>query len=258
MSSASPQPSSSARPAPALGWRPAPPQGKGGFTLLELAIAMTFVALLATGIAFSISTALNVWQRTLASADLHQEARAISEVLARDLRGAYLGLDRYGGFFIGQPAEADAAPFDTVELTTGSGDPTRLELLPDERRLATHELGPPASDYIGVRYEWRPESEDGPAGLYRISMAAPTIYTASVLPSGRPSPSPFAWGVTELVSSGITSLRLDYYDGREWRPDWNALRQGNRLPVAVGIAFTLVDERQRTHEFRTVVNVGAP
>lgn len=257
MSSASPRPSSSAPPRPAA-WGAVAPRREGGFTLLELAIAMAFVALLATGIAFIISTALNVWQRTLASADLHQEARAISETLARDLRGAYLGLDRYGGFFIGQPAEADAAPFDTVELTTGSGDPTRVELLPDERRLAAYELGPPVSDYIGVRYEWRPESEDGPAGLYRISMVAPTIYTASVLPSGRPSPSPFAWGVTELISSGITSLRLDYYDGREWRPDWNALREGNRLPVAVAVAFGLVDERRRTHEFRTVVNVGAP
>ncbi len=226
-------------------------RGQRGFTLLELTIAMTFVALVATGIAVSISTCLKVWRSSLQAADLNQEARAVMQMLSRDIRGAHLGLARDAGYFRGTPAGNSGGSSDTLELCTESSAPSRVALLPEEMRGEWDQAArPPLSDYVGVRYEERPAEGDEPAGLYRI---------AYVVPGADPD-LPDELGLeatrTELVSTTVVALRFRYLDGEEWAGSWETNPEDTRLPRAVAIELTLRDERERDHAYQTIVPIA--
>ena len=227
-------------------------RGQRGFTLLELTIAMTFVALVATGIAVSISTCLKVWRSSLEAAELSQEARAVMQMLSRDIRGAHVGLARDAGYFWGTPAEETGTSIDTLELCTESSAPSRLALLPEEVRGEWDQAArPPLSDYVGVRYEERAVEGDEPAGLYRI---------AYVVPGADPD-LPEELGLeptsTELVSTTVVALSFQYLDGEEWTESWETNLEDTRLPRAVAIELTLRDERERDHAYQTIVPVAA-
>lgn len=222
-----------------------------GFTLLEVTIAMTFVALLAGGIVLSISTCLNVWKRCVAAADLNQEARAIFEIITRDLRGAHLGLYRNAGLFVAHPAPQGAAPFDGVQLCTESSSVARAALLPDRMRSVPQRLRPPITDYVGVRYEYRAPPRGGPGGLYRTSWVVPGGWIG--LPQGA-GPGPQR---SELISRNMSKLVLRYYDGRKWTADYDAQRRDYQVPAAVSIRVSLRDEQQKEHEFQTAVAIAS-
>jgi len=227
-------------------------RGSRGFTLLELTIAMTFVVLLASGITLSLSTCLNVWRRSQEAAELHQEARAIMELLSRDIRGAYLGLDKNAGYFLGMPAAEEKVPIDVLEFCTESSSVARLALLPDEERSEWDEvLRPVVTDYIAVRYEYTDTADEMPAGLYRTTWAVP-IFEWSLLefPPNQPLNS-------ELISAAVIALRFQYFDGESWTGTWMTTEDERRLPQAVAIKMTLRDARENDHEYHSIITIPA-
>lgn len=224
----------------------------GGFTLLELTIAMMFVVLLAGGITLTISTSLNVWRRSQEAGDLNQEARAVMELLARDVRGAYLGVDKNVGYFFGMPAAEGQRASDTLELCTGSSALVRAALAPDENRDQWGEqIRPPLTDYVAVRYEFLASTASGREGLYRTTWAVPIFEWA--LEEGPPD-TPMN---IELVSEAATDLRFEYFDGEEWVDYWETTEESIELPQAVGIELTLLDARDNEHVYRTTVSIPA-
>jgi len=218
-----------------------------GFTLLELTIAMTFVALLASGIVISISTCLNVWKRSAEAADLNQEARAVMEMISRDIHASYMGLGRDAGFFRGFPSQLGEAQIDSLEFTTESSDAWRVSLLPDELRSGRQNSRPPVTDFVGVRYEWG-GGQDMPEGFYRTTWVVPGGRAVGGISEGSPS--------SELVSRALTSLRFRYFDGTQWVASFDAYQGGFRPPFAVFAQLTLRDERGRDHGFQTIVPVA--
>jgi len=253
-----------------------PTSSRRGFTLLELLIAMTFVVLLATGITLSVTTALRVWKMTLRQNELHQEARAIMEVLARDLRGGYLGKSRDAGFFVGgwtgetgatatdQTAATSVvttAPVDPLYLTSESSTAGETALLPEEMQKEWDQtVERPISDLLAVRWEWREEAggqEAQPAGLYRS--------TAVVLTRDPEAQPVDQYGVelggisTELVSEAVKSLKFRYYDGSAWVDSWDSRQQQNTLPKQVAIELELRDPSEvATERARGVSNAASP
>jgi len=223
------------------------PRRQRGFTLLELVIAMAFVGLLATGIVLSISTCLNVWRQLTELSDLNQEARAVTEMVSRDLRDCYMGLFNNVGFFSGLPAQQGGAPFDSVALTTGGSSVSRAALLPDEMRSGQQQGHQPVTDYIGVRYEWRAGENGEPAGLYRTTWPVPGV---SVIAPAAAAESPD----TELISHALTRFELRYFDGTEWSDEYDARDHDNHAPVEVQVRLVVRDEHNREHEFQTLVS----
>jgi prepilin-type N-terminal cleavage/methylation domain-containing protein len=228
-------------------------RGQRGFTLLELVIAMVFVALLASGISLSLATCLNVWRRSLATADLNQEARAVMETLCRDLRGTYLGLARGAGYFVGTPPDPAGPAVATLELCTESTSAERLSLLPEEvLNDRNQESAPPVTDYVGVRYELREETEESPAGLYRTTVVAPVADRGLIDQEGLSEVN------SEMISRRVIALNLRYLDGQQWVTTWDTmLVQRRRAPGAVSIRLVLRDERHRDHVFQTIVAAAA-
>ena len=230
-------------------------RARGGFTLIELVLAMTFVALLAGGIVISISTALKVWRRVAEANELHQEARAVMELISRDLRGAYFGLYHNAGFFLGMPAETSDAPIDSLYLTTQTSSAAEVGLLPDEFLEGWDQtIEAPVTDLAGVFWGWQ-KGGAGPArapeGLYRTTFVMPVLAgeeaeEESLAVTGEVS--------SEFVSDAVEELRFEYFDGESWAPEWDSREQENRAPQAVAIEFVLHDPRDRENVRRTQVS----
>jgi prepilin-type N-terminal cleavage/methylation domain-containing protein len=254
-------------------------RGRRGFTLIELVVAMTFVALLASGIVISISTALNVWKRTAEANELNQEARAVIELLSRDLRCAYLGLDHQTGFFIGGAPQEGESPMDALYFTTQSTSAAELGLLPDDvLKDWDPQLDPPVTDLVGVRWEWHEGTADTPEGLYRVTSVMPQLEVPEdeeTAVTGEVS--------SEFVSDAVEDLRFQYLDEGAWSTSWDSTGaafdiaqqvgeedtspQVNHLPQAIAIEFVLRDpsvgenvprgrvSKDKQHTFRTVVTL---
>ena len=213
---------------------------------------MTFVVLLASGITLSISTCLNVWRRSQEAAALNQEARAIVELLSRDIRGAYLGLDKDAGYFLGMPASDESVTIDTLEFCTESSSVARLALLPEEELSEwDEELRPIVTDYIAVRYEFREAASGASAGLYRTTWPVP-VFEWSLLeqPAGQHLNS-------ELISDAVIALRFDYFDGENWCGTWATTEDERKLPQAVAVDITVRDVRENDHEYYSIIPIPA-
>jgi hypothetical protein len=217
---------------------------------------MTFVAVLAGGITLSISTCLNVWRGSQETAELNQEARAIHEVLARDIRGAYLGLNKTAGYLIGGPVEPGEGANDLLELCTESSAMAQAALLPEEAQQQWAEaFHPPVTDYVAVRYEVVRGSERDQSGLYRTTWVAPRedwVYAERVERTALGS---------ELISESVVGLRFRYFDGAAWQVEWVSWPEGpmgpGRLPAAVSIEVTVRDSRGEDHVYRSIVEIPA-
>ena len=227
----------------------------GGFTLIELVIAMTFVALLAGGIVISISTALKVWKRVAETNELHQEARAVMELISRDLRGAYLGLQHNAGFFLGMPAATSDRPMDSLYLTTQTSSAAEVGLLPDEiLKDWDQTVEAPVTDLAGLFWGWQESgtgAERTPEGLYRTTFVMPVLTDEeaeeeSLAVTGEVS--------SEFVSEAVEELRFEYFDGESWASEWDSRERENRAPLAVAIEFVLRDPRERENIRRSGVS----
>lgn len=214
---------------------------------------MTFVAVLVSGITLSISTCLKVWQRAQETAELNQNARAILEVLSRDVRGAYLGLYRKSGYFLGGATEDQDALTGLgglMEFTTESSSITQAALLPAEERADDlQETGPPVTDFVAVRYELRPDTRTSRGGLYRVTWVAPTAEWLEEKPDESAAVS------VELISESVVGLTLRYFDGQDWMDGWATSEDDLRLPGAVAVELTLLDQRDNEHVYQSIVPI---
>ncbi len=240
-----------------------------GFTLLELMIAMACVGLVAGGITLSISTCINVWNKAGEAAELNQEARAILELISRDLRAVYFGLDQETGYVIAQASqsgetagspsisgEAAGAQVASLELATHGSALERFTLLPDELRgdwdQATR---PPLTDYVEVSYRWVEETTDRVAGLYRMTSAVPFAGAKPTAGEETEEAEPAGLISQELISSSVSGLQFKFYDGKDekWLDAWDSRTEKGHPLWAVWVELKVKDARGRDHAFETTV-----
>ena len=65
-------------------------------------------------------------------------------------------------------------------------------------------------------------------------------------------PGPGRW---QPILTGVGRVDLQFYDGQRWRPEWDG-SDSTILPLAVRIAVTVIDDKNRSHEFQTTVPIG--
>jgi len=230
---------------------------------------MACVGLVAGGITLSISTCINVWNKAGEAAELNQEARAILELVSRDLRTVYFGLDRKTGYLIAQgsqpgggvgsplpPGEAAEAPVETLELATHGSALERFTLLPDELRGDWDQAArPPLTDYVEVSYRWVEETTDRVAGLYRMTSAVP--FSGAKPTAGEETEEAEEVGLIsqELISPSVSELQFKFYDGKDeqWVEAWDSRTAKGHPLWAVWVGLKIKDARGRDHAFETTV-----
>ena len=165
------------------------PRISPGFTLIELVISASLMAILLVGAYLCLSSGLASQKLIEARGEAGQSARVAMALMSADLRGAcplskdmqFVGLDRMQG-----DVEADNLDF------------------------ATHHYAPRRAgegDFCEVSYFVNADPESGKFSLWR--RRDPKL-----------DDEPLAGGSREEIARGLRGLRFEYYDGFEWFDEW--------------------------------------
>ncbi len=199
--------------------RRVPFEGAGGFTLLEVLIAISILALMA-GIVFSVVLGSTRRSRALdEEMELRQTAGAVLSLIAEDVKGAYVQPGSVP-FFLGRDAFNRDNPADGIDLVTTA-------VLPVNPMTVSGDLAE-----VGYTIIHEADSETGT--LYRREQAPPDE-------SGDDG------GESFEMTDRVQSLNLRYFDGESWNDEWDSQDQARdnmkgRIPNEVEIEITLEDQ----------------
>jgi prepilin-type N-terminal cleavage/methylation domain-containing protein len=184
-------------------------QRRAGFTLLELLTVLAVLAVVSTigiGVFFSIT---DHWRETTLGMDLQKTANRVFDSMRRDI-DQVVSTRRTGAPLWGERRLETEQRYQRVQLEN------------DRFVLPIETLNPVTE--LHERY----------SVLYEIdrSGAAPALVRVSG-PLGARLPD----GAREVLAPGVLALRVAYYDGIDWQPEW----KGPALPEAVRISLVLMD-----------------
>jgi type II secretion system protein J len=207
-----------------------------GFTLVEMLVALALVSTIATmvyGSYAAVSRSLDLYGSRMAC---HERTCLILRLMARQIRCAFV-------------PPSPASPTPTPQNST-------LSTLPAAFRADARDAGGTILSFVTTA--GLATGPDAPTGASRITYrydpsngtlsicCEPHQYAADDLPESGP------W---RPILSGVTRVDLHCYDGRQWQVAWDGERE--RLPQAVKIAVTVLDEKNRVHEFETIVPIAS-
>jgi len=212
------------------GWPDRYSRGEIGFTLLEVIIAVTILAVMA-GIIFSVVLGSTSRSRALEDEmELRLTAGSILNLIAEDLKGAYIQPGS-APFFLGRDLFSRENPADGVDLVTTAALPVNPMTV--------------AGDLAEVGYTLIHEADKEVGTLYRREHAPPEE----------------PWddgGESFEISEGVLSFNLRYFDGDNWNDEWDSQDQTRanmtgKIPDEIEIEITMEDESAAV-TLRTVVS----
>jgi general secretion pathway protein J len=194
-----------------------------GFTLLEVLLALTILAVVMTTIYSSFSTVGRNIESAGEVRDGTDRARTLIARLTNDIANAYIG-GVSGTFLYGKKSETeqDKQRFDSIYLTT----------LTNWRKPESPEM---ELWEVGYFFQERPD------GKGRMLMRKEKRELSTDVPR-------MEGGVDYELTDAIQALQFRYYNGAKWTDEWT---QGG-LPNTVDIVLTLADGRI----YATKVDVG--
>jgi prepilin-type N-terminal cleavage/methylation domain-containing protein len=165
------------------------PASRAGFTLVELVISSSLMALILVSAYLCLHGAISTQRLIEPRVEVIQTARVVLAQMSADLRCAcplskeseFLGVHRMSG-----EMEADSVDFATHNYT-----PRR----------------PREGDFCAVSFFLDKDPQTGRLTLWR--RRNPTI-----------APNPLSGGIREELADGVAGLRFEYSDGYEWYESW--------------------------------------
>jgi len=185
-----------------------------GFTLLEVLLAMSILAVIVTVIYASFSSAGRDVEQVESSRNRTDLARTLIAKLSADIGNAYYNQSLKDTVFYARPStkEKDVPRFDRIALTTLTN-----WRKPDSKEMDLWE--------VGYRFEERPDG----TGKVLMCREKREINKDNTVLEG---------GTDYEVTDRISELRLQYRDGSKWTDEWDS-RIKYKLPNAVEIRLTL-------------------
>ena len=202
--------------------RPAP-----GFTLVELVLALSILAIMMTILFGGLRLGLQAWQRVEARAAVLQHARSMTQILEEALGGicGYAGL-----------AERGTA----IPVIFFKGESERVSFV-----TVSPPISPPAAiPFVAVT----------------LSIDAGSAAGLAIREKALPNFDPFERVTPSVVDPTITAIRFRYLrDAGSWEDSWDAVEE-SALPRAVEVTLTaMIDGRARESTPITVpIRVNAP
>ena len=191
-----------------------------GFTLLEVLLALTILAMVATVIYSSFSTASRNIESAEALRDGTDQARTLIARLTNDIANAYVNGNLSETFFYGSKLERDEDKqrFDSIYLTT----------LTNQRYLSQKsDANSKEMDLWEVGYFF----QDKPDGKGKVLMRKEKREISKDVPRRE-------GGKDYELTDTVEGLRLRYSNGTTWADEWTS-----GLPKAVEIVLTMTDGR---------------
>lgn len=204
---------------------------RAGFTLVEVVVAVSILALIGTVTFITLSNSLKTRDVLEAEDRVNQSARIAMSRIRRDFSLAYLtkntaAVNSYRTIFVGQDDNtADVAWF---------------AALSHQRRVRDSR----ESDQTEITY-WTVDDPDADRALVLLRREAPRI-----------DQEPEKDGSIAPVAYGVRAFDLQYLDHQtaEWKKEWDTTgsETPNRLPRAVRVTLTMIapdpDDEERTKE----------
>ncbi len=196
-----------------------------GFTLLEVLVAITIIAILLTtvyGVFNSVSAAK---QRLETEGEGYHQARILFDRIGRELRGAYFDPQKKDTLFIGGATAISKYPY--LSLTTTAGTP----------------YGGRQGGISRIIYELRPDPEAGRGENTHVLLRNEYSYFD---PEGEQREG-------YRLATGIGEMKVRFYRQGQWTEEWNARTDGG-LPELVEVTLSLPVEKNQV-VFRTAYDI---
>ncbi len=208
-----------------------------GFTLVEILVALALVSTIATmvyGSYAAVSRSLDLYGSRTACGE---RTCLVLRLVARQIRCAYVPPSPAVPTPSSPRNSAPPALPAAFRADSHDGDGIILNFI-TTAGLAT---GPDTPTGI-ARAMYRYDSFNGTLSV----CCEPYSYTAEDTQESGP------W---RPILSGVTRVELQCYDGRQWQAAWTD--ESRRLPQAVKIGVTVLDEKNRPHEFEIAASIGS-
>lgn len=200
-----------------------------GFTLLEVLLAVSILAIISTVIYSSLFNSLDAMDRTRLKMDHYELIRMAFSLMEMDIQGAYSSpyTDYYG--FQGKNEENDGYPADKLTFISTT-----------HKRMMRNA---PETDLCEVEYFLLiPDDDEQLPKLYRRT--DPT-----------PDKEPESGGTSWEILDNIKGFDIQYYDNLEWLEQWDVVGKYALLPQAVKITLIMVLEDGSEQEFTDWITV---
>ncbi|UCD84274.1 MAG: prepilin-type N-terminal cleavage/methylation domain-containing protein [Deltaproteobacteria bacterium] len=226
----------------------------GGFTLIEIMVAITILAIIMSFIYTTFTATLEAKRYAEDRGELYQTGWQVLNRITRELEGAYLvKIEEPEGDvfweppadFIGKDDWHEGNRMDTITFTTMA----HRDLSPLWRSFAaTQEEEPDSneSEHAIISYFCRVgDYDDGNVILYHQENAA--MLNDPLTEGG---------GVFEMAER-VQEFRLRYYDeeDKEWKDRWDWEVGDLTLPLVVEVTLTLQDKSGHEGTFSTLVDI---
>jgi prepilin-type N-terminal cleavage/methylation domain-containing protein len=211
-----------------------PKAAAAGFTLIELMLALSILAVILAMIAGSFNVVAHGKTHAEGRLWANQAGQSIIWMMSQEIRGAVRTLPNQPPnhmLMIGGGHMGNRAPLDSLTLATMGGG--------HHRAL----FGFGAEDVVSYSAQPNPDHR-GWFLLMRSQQSA-------LLPPGVGGQ-----GAPVALADNVLELHLRYFDGQIWNESWKSTAQENMpLPVAVSIDLMLADANGRPLNFSTQVAV---
>lgn len=191
------------------------------FTLLELLVASTIVAVLAGALYSVFSSALHLRERAYATIERELPASAALNIIRRDLEGILVTTGTQtvvlAGQMLGTANRSGGTDQDTLQCYTASGTM-------DERSPY------PWGEVQKINYLlMSTEMPDGEPGLGLVREV-----TRNILAPNVPEPD------QQWLLTGVQSLKFEYLNNQAWTDAWDSEANDNKPPVAVKVRIGML------------------
>lgn len=187
-----------------------------GFSLLELLLAMSMVAMLALAMYQAMRVTTVARRSAFAAVDSTRAGVIAADLVRQDFES------------IPPPAGILASEFVGLHLTGNSGGDADGVQFSAFGRDANRPDGPFSDGLRRIEFQLRTDI-DPPALIRRV--------TRNLLPTAE------AEVEEEILCRNVRSFSLRYFDGLSWQESWDSTTVENALPTAVAITLEVADAR---------------
>jgi len=202
-----------------------------GFTLIEMMLAISVLALILVMLASSFSTVAHSKVHAEGRLMVDREGRALLWQLTKELRNAVqTPYTASNVALFGNGHMSGGVPVDTITMSTFSGG---------HRRALT---GMTPETIVNYNLTSNPDQQ----GWYMLQRSQQSgLLTGAVTPQ------------TTTLAGNVLSLHFRYFDGQKWGESWesSSLPAGRQLPVAVAIQIKMAAPGGQVMDFATQVTV---
>jgi type II secretion system protein J len=190
---------------------------RGGFTLLELLVAMAMVAILAVSLYASIQITFKAQKRADAAVDPSRTAQLALEMIGQDVTNSIApnvtNAGLLAGNFEGTTGNDDRGhEADDINFYATAESPQHVDANGEIKNIEITVITPVNStDHVLVRRVTR--------NLLNLNTTA--------------TPDP------EFICGHVNSFTVLYFNGTDWETTWDSIAEDNTLPVAIQVTLNI-------------------